>query len=57
VTCPKCKSEDLDRLLSMPAVRSETTTALAMKAAKRRDNRQAFEQDKAQREYEAAHDD
>jgi putative FmdB family regulatory protein len=56
-SCPKCASQDLDRLLSLPAVRSETTTALAMKAARRRDKGQASDADRAQREYEAHHDD
>jgi putative FmdB family regulatory protein len=55
--CPTCRSADLERLVSLPAVRSETTHALSMKAAKRRDARQAGEQDKAQREYEASHED
>ena len=55
--CPKCKSEDLERLLSMPAVRSETTKELGMRAARRRDAIQASDQARAQREYEASHDD
>jgi putative FmdB family regulatory protein len=56
-SCPRCASQNLDKLLSLPAVRSETTTALAMKAAKRRDRSQASDADRAQREYEAHHDD
>ena len=54
--CPACKSDDLEKLLSLPAVKSETTHALAMKAAKRRDARQATERVNTQREYEANHD-
>jgi putative FmdB family regulatory protein len=54
--CPECASEDLERLLSLPAVKSETTHNLAMRAAKRRDVRQANEREHAQREYEASHD-
>ena len=55
--CPECKSADLERLLSLPAVKSEGTHALAMKAAKTRDTRQATERSNTQREYEAHHDD
>lgn len=55
--CPKCHVETLERRLSVPAVKSESTRALAMKAAKRRDAKQADEQNRAQREYELHHDD
>ncbi len=56
-TCPECQSEDAERLLSMPRVKSESTKALAMRAAKRRDAQQASDRTRAQREYEASHDD
>jgi putative FmdB family regulatory protein len=55
--CPKCHSENLERLLSVPAVKSESTHALALKAAKRRDKKQASELNRAQREYELHHND
>ncbi len=55
--CPACKSVDLEKLFSLPAVKSESTHALAMKAAKKRDSRQNYEQTNTQREYEAHHDD
>jgi putative FmdB family regulatory protein len=55
--CPKCHSESLERLMSVPAVKSESTHALAMRAAKRRDSKQADEQNRAQREYELHHND
>jgi putative FmdB family regulatory protein len=55
--CPECGSEDLERLLSLPAVRSEATKQQALRAAKRRDANQASERVHAQREYEAHHDD
>jgi len=55
--CPQCQSEDLERLLSLPAVKSETTRGLALRAAKRRDSSQAKEREHAQRQYEASHDD
>jgi putative FmdB family regulatory protein len=55
--CPECQSEDVERLLSMPRVKSETTKDLAMRAAKRRDSQQASDRTRAQREYEASHED
>lgn len=55
--CPECQSEDAERLLSMPRVKSETTKDLAMRAAKRRDAAQASDRVRAQREYEASHED
>lgn len=55
--CPQCQSQSLERQLSIPAVKSETTHALALKAAKRRDAKQADEKNRAQREYELHHND
>ena len=55
--CPSCQSEALERMISIPAVKSETTHALAMKAAKKRDSKQASELNRAQREYELHHND
>jgi putative FmdB family regulatory protein len=55
--CPKCASQDLERLVSVPAVKSEGTHALAMKAAKKRDQKQASDLNRAQREYELHHND
>ena len=54
--CPSCASQDLERLLSLPTVKSESTHALAMAAAKKRDKRQAAENIRKQSEYEAGHD-
>ena len=56
-SCPECQSQDLERLLSLPAVSSETTRDRAMRAAKQRDVRQGQERVHAQRQYEASHDD
>ena len=56
-SCPECQSQDLERLVSLPAVKSETTRERAMRAAKQRDARQAQERVSAQRAYEASHDD
>jgi putative FmdB family regulatory protein len=54
--CPECKSEELEKLLSLPAVKSETTHGLAMRAAKKRDKAQGQERVAAQIEYERNHD-
>ena len=56
-SCPKCQSTELERLLSIPAVKSESTHGLAMKAAKKRDKSAASEQARTQREYELHHND
>lgn len=56
-SCPECGSGDVERLLSLPAVRSESTRQQALRAAKQRDARQANERQHAQREYERNHDD
>jgi putative FmdB family regulatory protein len=55
--CPQCSGTELDKLVSAPAIKSDTTHALAMKAAKKRDTKQAGEQARAQREYELKHND
>ena len=57
VTCPKCAGTTLERLFSIPAVKSDSTHAQAMKAAKARDKKQAFEKNRVQREYELKHND
>lgn len=54
--CVACGSAELERLLSLPAVRSSTTTDLAMRSAKKRDQAQANERSHAQAQYEQSHD-
>ncbi len=56
-TCPACQSNQLEKQLSLPAIKTESTHGLAMQAAKRRDQRQGSERMHAQREYELNHDD
>ncbi len=56
-TCPECKSADLERLMSLPIVKSETTRGIIKRETKRRDQKQAAEREHAQRQYEASHDD
>jgi putative FmdB family regulatory protein len=55
--CPKCAATTLEKLLSLPAIKSESTHDLAMRAAKKRDSAQASLNARVQREYELAHDD
>lgn len=55
--CPKCGSEKLERLLSLPAVQTQGTHNLAMAAAKRRDAAQGKDRMHEQRKYELSHDD
>jgi hypothetical protein len=55
--CPGCGSEDLERRFSLPAVQSTGTRDLAMRAARKRDQRQGTERMHTQREYELNHED
>ena len=55
--CASCGSTELERLLSLPSVKSETTRGKAMRAAKARDHKQATERVNEQRNYEKHHDD
>lgn len=55
--CPECESEKLEREFSLPALKTSSTHGMAMKAAKKRDQRQGAERAHAQREYELNHDD
>lgn len=55
--CPACQSTSLERQVSLAAIKSEGTHALALKAAKRRDAQQADDKNRAQREYELHHND
>jgi len=56
-SCPKCQSVELEKLISRPAIKSESTHGLAMKAAKARDKKAGAENARAQREYELHHND
>ncbi len=55
--CPTCASQALTKLLSLPAIKSDSTHALALKAAHKRDKIQQGEKNREQREYELNHDD
>ncbi len=55
--CVSCGATELERRVSLPNVKSETTRAKAMKAAKKRDKAQATDRVQAQIAYEKSHDD
>jgi putative FmdB family regulatory protein len=55
--CEACGSENLERLISLPYVKSETTKAKAMRAAKKRDEKQGYERTQEQLKYERSHND
>ena len=57
VKCEKCGSDRLEKRFSLPAIQSETTHAMAMRAARTRDRKQGAEREHTQREYEKHHDD
>ena len=54
--CTACASEDLERLLSLPSVKSDSSHAVAMRSAKKRDQKTALDRVEAQRLYEKNHD-
>ena len=55
VSCSKCGSQDLEKNITMPALKTDGTHAQALKAAKQRDKRQARDNYWTQRDYERAH--
>lgn len=55
--CPSCGAEDLERLFSLPVVKSETTRANALKAARQRDKALGTERTQEQLKYERSHND
>jgi putative FmdB family regulatory protein len=54
--CPDCQSRNLERLLSMFAVSSETTRSQALNDGRRRSAGVKREKDQAQIEYEKHHE-
>lgn len=55
-SCPECESQNLEKLLSLPFVRSETTRNRALRAAGQRDRKQGADRTRERIEYEANHD-
>ena len=54
--CPACGSEALERLLSLPAVRSAATRDVVGRSTQKRDAAQARERVNQQAAYERNHD-
>ncbi|MGH7459883.1 MAG: FmdB family zinc ribbon protein [Longimicrobiales bacterium] len=54
--CSACGGKELERVFSLPAVKSETTAGLAKRAAQKRDKAQANEKMHEQLKYEQSHD-
>ena len=55
-TCPECQGQELDRLISLPRIKSDNTRARSLKAAKRRDAAQAKDNMHERLKYEHSHD-
>ena len=55
--CDACGSLELERLMSLPSVSSESTRALGLKAAQRRDAAQGKDRGNEQVKYERSHAD
>lgn len=54
--CPACGSERMERLLSLPAVRSSATRDVVGRSTRKRDAAQARERINQQAAYERNHD-
>lgn len=55
--CTACASADVEKLFSVPLLKTSGTHDRAMQAAKRRDKAQGTERMVEQAKYEASHDD
>jgi putative FmdB family regulatory protein len=55
--CPSCSGADLEKLISRPAIKSDSTHAMALRAAQKRDKKAGAEKAREQREYELHHND
>ena len=53
--CPACEREDLERLISLPGIQTETTKGQAMNAAKKRDAKHAGDRMHERIESQQAH--
>jgi putative FmdB family regulatory protein len=54
--CPTCQGHDLERLISMFAVDSETTRGSALKAGRQKNAQLTREKNQAEIEYHKKHD-
>jgi putative FmdB family regulatory protein len=55
--CEACGGDQLERLISMPYVKSETTKEKSLRAAKKRDQKLGHERTQEQLAYERSHND
>jgi len=55
-TCLECDSENLERRMSLPRVKSSSTRSMAMRAARKRDANQARDRMHERIRYEESHD-
>lgn len=55
--CPACASTNVEKLFSVPLLKTSGTHDRAMQAAKRRDKAQGTDRMVEQAKYEASHDD
>jgi putative FmdB family regulatory protein len=55
--CPECRGEDLERLLSVPGIRSDATRAAVKRETQSRDAAQAKDRSHEQLKYERSHND
>lgn len=55
--CPQCGAATIEKQLSLPSVKSESTKAKAMAAAQKRDQAQARDRAHEQARYERSHND
>ncbi len=55
-SCPACGGQELEKLMSLPRVKSSATRGVAMRAAKRRDAKQARDRMHERIRYEQSHD-
>lgn len=55
--CESCGGKDVERLISTPYVKSETTKAAALRAARKRDQKLGNERAQEQLRYERSHND
>ena len=55
--CPACGSTELEKQLSLPAIKTENTHGSAMRSAKQRDQALGKDRMHEQRKYEQSHND
>jgi len=54
--CPECEGDSVERVLTVPRLKTEATHDMAMRAAKKRDKKQARDRMHERIRYEESHD-